>query len=251
MLCLGCGKETERKTPGRRAPSRCDGCQAENRRDLERKRYQKARPDQPAYGSKIACQRCGGEAIWRRATTRHCAPCSTAHHNELMLAQARAERISLGLRVKGDSFICKGCGETRVDDKSGQKIYCDPCVANYTRAKIILQERKRRDPSIALHHLVSRRIRKTLGRGRGLQKWSEILGYSFADLKVHIERQFQPGMSWDNRAEWHVDHIRPLAQFSPSGLDDPVLKEAWALTNLRPMWAGENQRKHAARLFLI
>lgn len=39
------------------------------------------------------------------------------------------------------------------------------------------------------------------------------LGYSLHELKVHLERQFLPGMSWNNYGTWHLDHIIPLASF--------------------------------------
>lgn len=249
--CLGCGVEISRTSRKGCEPKRCAPCQKEHLRAGERMRYQKARPDMPAFGSTVKCVDCSGEFLWRKASAIRCQPCKQKHNNEVKLARVRAERIASGQRVHGREYACKGCGKTHIDTRSGMRLYCEPCVANYTRDKMILRERMQRDPSVGLHKMVSHRIRRTLGRGRGLQKWSEILGYTFDELKVHIERQFQPGMSWGNRDEWHVDHIRPLAQFSPSGLDDPVLKEAWALSNLRPMWAGENQRKHAARLFLI
>src|SRR3546814_16139410 len=48
---------------------------------------------------------------------------------------------------------------------------------------------------------------------------------------------------WDNRGEWHIDHIRPLCSFEFKSPDDPQFREAWALTNLRPLWARDNPRK--------
>ena len=45
--------------------------------------------------------------------------------------------------------------------------------------------------------------------------------------------------------EWHIDHIVPLASFVIAGPDDPELRRAWALTNLRPLWAKDNMRKGA------
>jgi len=54
-----------------------------------------------------------------------------------------------------------------------------------------------------------------------------------------------PGMGWHNMSEWHIDHIMPLASFNFTGLDDPAVREAWALSNLRPLWAADNIRKGA------
>lgn len=74
----------------------------------------------------------------------------------------------------------------------------------------------------------------------------ELLGYSLEDLKAHLEHLFRPGMCWDNYGEWHIDHIIPLAALRYASPDDPNFRTAWALSNLQPLWALENQRKHAA-----
>lgn len=69
------------------------------------------------------------------------------------------------------------------------------------------------------------------------------LGCSPAELISHLEGQFQPGMSWENRGEWHIDHIRPLASFD---LSDPEQRlEACHYTNLQPLWAADNIAKGA------
>lgn len=60
---------------------------------------------------------------------------------------------------------------------------------------------------------------------------------------AHLEAQFAPGMTWENRGEWHVDHIRPLASFD---LTDPEqLRTASHYTNLQPLWASDNLAKGA------
>lgn len=73
----------------------------------------------------------------------------------------------------------------------------------------------------------------------------DLLGYSLGDLKAHLEALFQPGMSWENYGDWHIDHIIPIAALKYEAADDPNFRRAWALANLRPLWAIENRRKHA------
>jgi hypothetical protein len=64
-------------------------------------------------------------------------------------------------------------------------------------------------------------------------KTINILGYSAWDLKIHLEKQFTDGMSWDNHGEWHIDHIKPVSSFDE--LTHPSIVNS--LGNLKPMWA--------------
>jgi len=63
-----------------------------------------------------------------------------------------------------------------------------------------------------------------------------MLGYSALDLKIHIENKFSIGMTWENHGEWHIDHIRPVTNFSTT--DD--VKIVCALENLQPLWWYDN-----------
>jgi hypothetical protein len=54
---------------------------------------------------------------------------------------------------------------------------------------------------------------------------------------------FDVGMSWANRSEWHIDHIKPLSLFAKEGVYD--LNIINALSNLQPLWAKDNLEKHA------
>lgn len=72
-------------------------------------------------------------------------------------------------------------------------------------------------------------------------------GYSVEDLKKHLEKQFTKGMNWQRfmSGEIHIDHIIPLSSFDRTNEDE--VKAAWHLSNLRPLWAGDNKRKAAKR----
>lgn len=84
-----------------------------------------------------------------------------------------------------------------------------------------------------------RRIEKNWqGKGR---KAEELIGYTKEELRSHIEMQFHKGMGWDNRSEWHIDHIIPIAHFLSEGITDPKIINC--LTNLKPMWAKDNISK--------
>ena len=69
------------------------------------------------------------------------------------------------------------------------------------------------------------------------------LGCSIEELKQHLESQFQPGMTWNNwsRDGWHIDHIKPLANFDLTKEEE--LKKACHYTNIQPLWAEDNLSK--------
>lgn len=89
------------------------------------------------------------------------------------------------------------------------------------------------------------------GVGKGGKSWQELVGYRAEALKLHLERQFTKGMTWDNYGEWHVDHIVAASSFTYYSPQDAAFRACWALSNLRPMWAGDNIRKRHHRTHLI
>ena len=70
-------------------------------------------------------------------------------------------------------------------------------------------------------------------------KTFDIVGCTPQSLKEHLESQFTDGMSWDNRSEWHIDHIIPL---SSAKTEDEIYKLCH-YTNLQPLWALDNIMK--------
>ena len=72
-------------------------------------------------------------------------------------------------------------------------------------------------------------------------KMKDIVNYSANDLRIHIENKFIDGMRWNNHGDWHIDHIKPIAQFLKEGITDPVIINA--LDNLQPLWAKDNMSK--------
>ena len=68
----------------------------------------------------------------------------------------------------------------------------------------------------------------------------QILGYTRAQLRQHLESQFRPGMSWESGG-FHVDHIKPVAAFIREGVTDPAVIHA--LDNLQILTPHENLTK--------
>ena len=69
------------------------------------------------------------------------------------------------------------------------------------------------------------------------------IGCSVEELKIHLEKQFKPGMTWENKGRmgWHIDHIIPLCSFDLT--DEKQFLKAVHYTNLQPLWAKDNLEK--------
>ncbi|MNL66254.1 hypothetical protein D3C87_1906890 [compost metagenome] len=57
-------------------------------------------------------------------------------------------------------------------------------------------------------------------------------------------------MTWSNYGDWHIDHKFPLATHSYETPDCEGFKSAWALSNLQPLWAEDNRKKHAKLIYM-
>lgn len=82
-----------------------------------------------------------------------------------------------------------------------------------------------------------------LERYGACEKYEEIIGYTQDEFIHHIESQFEDGMTWDRRSEFHIDHIKPIKAFIDEGVTD--IKIINALSNLQPLWAKDNMSKGA------
>lgn len=104
-----------------------------------------------------------------------------------------------------------------------------------------VREKLARNPQLRLIKRIRDRIRVFI-KAKGfvkLQSTKEMLGCDYPTLKLHIESQFVPGMSWENMGEWHIDHKKPLSKAQTN--EDVILLNHY--TNLQPLWALENISK--------
>ena len=119
-----------------------------------------------------------------------------------------------------------------------QKIYQEQHKEQLTQYR---KHRRKSDPVFYL----SRKIQKSILRAfnnKGYTKRSrthEILGCSFIEFKEHLEKQFVNGLSWENRSEWHIDHVIPI---SSAKTEEEVIRLNH-YTNLQPLWAVDNLKK--------
>ena len=124
-------------------------------------------------------------------------------------------------------------------------------------AKYVMQ-RLQEDMSFRLRHNVSRTINKYLKLSNSSKNGNSILDflpYTMQGLKTHLEKQFEPWMSWDNYGSycadkwndndsttwaWQIDHVIPQSKLLYASMADDNFKKCWALENLRPLSAKQN-----------
>lgn len=107
-----------------------------------------------------------------------------------------------------------------------------------------IKERVRRQQNKALKHDgVGELIRGAIRRDGKSNRVQQLLGYTIAELKQHLENQFTDGMTWDafRDGDIHIDHIIPQAAFDLS--DDEQWRKCWSLDNLQPLWSHDNLAK--------
>lgn len=111
-------------------------------------------------------------------------------------------------------------------------------------AKKIYRQRRKR-PYEILASVVRARVYDALKHGYKSDRTEKLIGITIKELKVYLEKQFKPGMTWDNYGYygWHLDHRIPLSSFDLTKAEEQ--KKAFHYTNLQPLWAKENMRKHS------
>lgn len=117
-----------------------------------------------------------------------------------------------------------------------------------------LQEKNRynEDGSYRLRKLISSTILKALKNVKSSKRGGSIfdyLPYIIQELKEHLEKQFEPWMTWSNQGNynpqiwddndsttwtWQLDHIIPRADLPYISMEDDNFKKCWSLENLRP-----------------
>ena len=108
------------------------------------------------------------------------------------------------------------------------------------------RERYATDPKHRTECNVRSRINYALGKNKS-DHAMDLLGCTIDEVLAHLEKQFKPGMTWDNQGKgdggWEIDHIIPFAAFDLTNRDEQFIV-CW-VQNLQPMWGHENASKCA------
>ena len=218
-----------------------------------------------------ACQQCKSPVSYRTAPRRFCSSCLKERRREQMRLVAERRRRKNGIpKVKGTSKLCLRCSTPIELNRNAHTRHCQACAHEHALEKAREASRRKsqtaegraaasewtkkkraRDPSFRVSSHMKVLIHRGLDGKKAGRSWREFVPYTLDQLMAHLERQFLPGMTWENKGEWHIDHIRPLSSFQFDSPADPAFQDAWALSNLRPLWGRDNIRKQAKRTHLI
>lgn len=149
-------------------------------------------------------------------------------------------------RSKNKEKLLKGARDWRKNNPQKQREACKRWnEANRDACRIHQQRARRKAASLGNLWYFKMRIRSRVNhafRSKGCKKSSstrDMIGCDWATLRSYIESKFLPGMSWENKGLWEIDHIIPLA--SAVTEDDVIRLCRWS--NLQPLWKVDNRRK--------
>lgn len=214
---------------------------------------------------------CGATVEYRTTPRVYCPACKLEHKRASARVAMEKQRRKRGIpEVKGQVAACVDCGRSFERQRNAKGARCAECGLERGRARARessarklktaegrdylnswFKAKRKADPTWRVSAHMRVLMHRALGRNKAGRSWTEFVPYTLDQLMRHLERQFLPGMTWDNRDRWHIDHIRPLASFNYSNASDPGFRDAWALTNLRPLWKEENHKKGAKRIYLL
>lgn len=174
-----------------------------------------------------------------------CKSCNTARRNGIVIEKPPAATIL--------TKQCKVCNAIKLKEEFRGRT-CKQCIVDqrisaaprkYSSNPQSIRKRKLRQASVLF------KLRSNIGTAianiissKGFIKYSsteEILGCSIIEFRAHIESQFVQGMSWENRSEWHIDHVVPVKLATT---EEEVIRLNH-FSNLRPLWKADNLQKSA------
>lgn len=119
-------------------------------------------------------------------------------------------------------------------------------------------EKRASNPEFKIRGLLSNSVLKWLKRNDSNKNGKSILQnlpYTMAELRTHLEFQFESWMNWENHGKyrktvwddnnqstwtWQIDHIIPCSDLPYASMEDENFRTCWALANLRPLSAKQN-----------
>lgn len=202
------------------------------------------RSNGPAVTEK-KCPKCGAtksaDQFYKSATTatglnNRCKQCAAEDQSKWRaenptLAEAKDARSWEKYRSRYQANYKKWISENREQRKLYRREHHAKRVAN--------------DANYRIGHAIRGRIFSALRGIRKSQPTERLIGCTFDELARHIEKQWEPWMSWRNwgfgDGMWHIDHIVPCAAFDLTSTDEQ--RCCFHYTNLRPLCSKKNREK--------
>ena len=161
-----------------------------------------------------------------------CKPCYKRKRDAVKRDKDKVCTGPCGELLPGKSFdkgqnLCKECRKKRKRTPEARE----------TR-NAQLKKRRKEDPQYAMRCRLRDRIKKWLNGKIKSAPTAELVGCTEKECNEWLESQFLPGMTWENRDLWHIDHMKPLDLFD--ALDPAEQRKACHYTNLQPLWAKDN-----------
>jgi len=151
--------------------------------------------------------------------------------------QCKTEGVGNPHRLCDHGFRKERCGSSNPGcDPNGYKELCKHSIRYANCIKCA--------PEQVLVSRVRTRIWQAIKNHKKEYRTLTLIDCTPAELKKHLESQFDSKMSWNNYGVhgWHVDHRKPCDAFDLSDPDEQI--QCFHYTNLQPMWGPENCSKN-------
>lgn len=159
-------------------------------------------------------------------------------HKEII----RKWRIKNAERVKEKNKIWYYENYDRLKDVAKKWVSANPERVKINRRRASAKIRSTLKGKI--NNCIAVAICRSLKGSKSYRKWLDIVGFTLPELMSHLEKQFQPGMTWENHGfYWHIDHKIPISVFNFEKSEDIDFRKCWSLKNLQPLEAVKNHIK--------
>lgn len=142
--------------------------------------------------------------------------------------------------------VCNTCHDVKdIIFFEGENHRCFDCRSLYDPKKVdsseYVRNRRKVDSLFKLKMNILGRSNSALKSSYWLKGSNneKLFGADRDTVIKHIESKFKEGMSWSNRASWHIDHVVPLS----SATNEAQLYNLAHYTNLSPEWKQVNLKK--------
>lgn len=172
-------------------------------------------------------------------------------NRERELERGREYRRKNAAKIKASRDACPKTAHTRLQKTEYAREWRKNNAERFREAhRVYAQKKRQTSPEFKIEENLRRRIRGLVTKEQKSGSTLTLLGCTSREFKTYLESLWLPGMSWDNYGvwkeggpmKWHIDHIKPCIAFNL--LDPEQQKQCFHYSNMQPLWALDNIRKH-------